>query len=140
MIAAMALLVVSAHASERRRIVLKEAWYVKQLETDKPVMADLIEGLGNHNDGWMTATISAQVHDVLLAHGRIADPHVGKNAAACASVGEKEWVYVCRFATPQEITGPVLYVLKGSTRWRMPISTVSPSVISRTCFASMPSR
>ena len=28
MIAAVALVVVSAHASERRRIVLKEGWYV----------------------------------------------------------------------------------------------------------------
>jgi beta-mannosidase len=55
----------------------------------------------------------AQIHDVLLAHGRIADPHVGKNAAACAWVGEKDWAYVCRFATPQEITGPVLLRFEG---------------------------
>jgi beta-mannosidase len=43
----------------------------------------------------------AQVHDILLAHGRIADPQVGRNAAASDWVGDKDWAYVCRFATPQ---------------------------------------
>jgi hypothetical protein len=45
----------------------------------------------------------AQVHDVLLSHGLIADPHVGKSAGACAWVGEKNWAYVCRFPTPARI-------------------------------------
>src|SRR3954447_14550778 len=44
----------------------------------------------------------AQVHDSLLAHGRIADPHVGRNAAACAWVGDRDWAYVCRFPTPEK--------------------------------------
>src|SRR4029079_16598642 len=34
------------------------------------------------------------------SHGRISDPHVGKNAADSAWVGEKEWAYACQFASP----------------------------------------
>jgi beta-mannosidase len=110
---AIVLIAFNAHASERRRIVLSEGWHVKQLVSDKPVLGDLIEGLGNPADGWMAATMPAQVHDVLLAQGRIVDPHVGKNAADCAWVGEKDWAYVCQFASPKEIPGPAFLRFEG---------------------------
>jgi hypothetical protein len=74
--AAIVLMAFNAQASERRRIVLSEDWHVKQVMSDKPMLGDLIEGLGNPADGWMAATMPAQVHDVLLAQGRIVDPHV----------------------------------------------------------------
>src|SRR5262249_54785718 len=54
-----------------------------------------------------------QVHDILLAHGRIADPHVGRNAAACAWVGDKDWVYVCRFPTPERTGKTALLRFEG---------------------------
>jgi beta-mannosidase len=98
----------NAQSADRRRILLNEGWYVKQIETDKPVIGDLIKGLGDPDDSWMKATMPAQVHDVLLAHGLIADPHIGENASACAWVGEKDWAYICRFPTPAGITGPAI--------------------------------
>jgi len=112
-VTAIVLLAVQGQAAERRRVVLKEGWYVRQLETDQPLIDDLIKTLGSPDDRWIKATIPAQVHDVLLAHGRIADPHVGKNAAACAWVGEKDWIYVCRFPTPDRIPGPALLRFEG---------------------------
>ncbi len=54
----------------------------------------------------------AQVHDVLLAHGRIPDPRIGKNAAESAWVGEKDWAYGCVFTSPAGV-GPVLLRFKG---------------------------
>ena len=94
------------HAAEpaRRQIALREGWLVKQLETDKPDIAALARESASPDKTWLSAQMPAQVHDVLLAHGLIADPHVGRNAAACAWVGEKDWAYVCQFPTP-EITG-----------------------------------
>jgi len=107
------LLVACVQASERTHMILREGWYVKQIETDKPALDRLVKRLGDRDDGWMEATMPAQVHDVLLEHGVIADPHVGENAAACAWVGEKDWAYACRFATPAEIAGPALLRFKG---------------------------
>jgi len=42
---------------------------------------------------------------VLLAHGRISDPHVSKNAAECVWVARAGWAYACRFPTPPDAKG-----------------------------------
>ncbi|MCX6906117.1 MAG: hypothetical protein NTW03_22085, partial [Verrucomicrobia bacterium] len=97
----------------RRRITLTDGWLVKQLETDKPDVAMLAREAASPDKSWMPAVMPAQVHDVLLARGLIPDPHVGKNAAACAWVGEKDWAYLCRFATPEKIAGPVFLRFEG---------------------------
>jgi len=76
----------------RREIVLDENWFVRQLGADQIDVADLSRYAGRGPD-WLTARMPAQVHDVLLEHGRIADPHVGHNAAACVWVAESDWVY-----------------------------------------------
>ena len=112
-VALLTLLGADVQASERRRMVLKECWYVKQLETNRPVTGELSEGLGNAANGWMRATMPAQVHDMLLAKGVIPDPHVGRNAVVSAWVGEKDWVYACRFPTPDGIAGPVFLRFEG---------------------------
>jgi len=112
-VAAVVLLALQGQAAPRRRVVLKDGWCVKQLETDRPAVDDLTRSLGDPADGWMNATMPAQVHDVLLAHGRIADPHIGRNAMDCAWVGEKDWVYACRFATPEGVTGPAFLRFEG---------------------------
>jgi beta-galactosidase/beta-glucuronidase len=54
----------------------------------------------------------AQVHDVLLAHGRIPDPRVGKQAAESAWVGERDWAYGRVFASPAG-DGPVFLRFAG---------------------------
>jgi len=79
---------------------LREGWHIKQLETDRPNIPALTEAATKPDDSWMPATIPAQVHDVLLACGKIPDPRVGKNAAESAWVGQKDWVYACTFASP----------------------------------------
>jgi len=112
-VAAVALFALHVQAGQRRQVVLTEGWFVRQLETDKPAIDDLLGTLGNPDDGWMPATMPAQVHDVLLAHGRIADPRIGRNAAACAWVGEKDWAYACRFVTPDGIRGPAFLRFAG---------------------------
>ncbi|MHB1034720.1 MAG: beta-mannosidase [Pirellulales bacterium] len=97
----------------RRRIVLADRWLLKQLDSDKPDVAALIRESASPDKTWLSAKMPSQVHDVLLAHGLIADPHLGKNAAACAWVGQKDWAYVCRFATPERIGGKALLRFEG---------------------------
>lgn len=87
----------------RRPIPLRDGWLVKQLDTDKPDVAALTRESASPDKTWLTARMPAQVHDVLLAHGLIPDPHAGTNAAASAWVGEKDWAYVGRFPTPANI-------------------------------------
>src|SRR5512141_1222530 len=103
------------HAAEpaRRQIALREGWLVKQLETDKPDVAALARESASPDKSWLVAQMPAQVHDVLLAHGLIPDPHVGTNATASAWVGEKDWAYVCRFPTPENIRGPAFLRFEG---------------------------
>ena len=103
------------HAAEpaRRQISLREGWLVKQLDTGKPDVAVLVDESASPDKTWLAARMPAQVHDVLLAHGLIPDPHVGTNATASAWVGEKDWAYVCRFPTPENIRGPAYLRFEG---------------------------
>src|SRR5512141_2716765 len=103
------------HAAEpaRRQITLREGWLVKQLETDAPDVAALARESASPDKTWLAARMPAQVHETLLAHKLIEDPHIGRNAAACAWVGEKDWAYVCRFPSPSSDGGPAFLRFNG---------------------------
>jgi len=92
----------------RSQEVLSQGWLVRQLDSAEPDVAELTRQAAAPDAAWMAAAMPAQVHDVLLAHGKIPDPHVGKSAAASAWVGEKDWAYACRFPTPGHGDGPVM--------------------------------
>ena len=100
-------------ATSRRQLALKDNWLVKQLDTDKPDIAALARESASPDKTWLAAPMPAQVHEILLQRGLIPDPHVGKNAAACTWVSEKNWVYVCRFETPRPAAGPALLRFEG---------------------------
>ncbi|NQT18379.1 MAG: hypothetical protein HQ592_01650, partial [Planctomycetes bacterium] len=97
----------------RTQQLLIENWFIKQLETDKPDIVQLTREATSPNDQWLDARMPAQVHDVLFEHGKITDPHIGKNAADCAWVGEKDWAYACKFAGPESTGGPVFLRFAG---------------------------
>ena len=75
--------------------------------------ANLTSLAASPDESWLGATMPAQVHDVLLAHRRIPDPHVGRNAAESAWVGEEDWAYACRFPTPEGIGGGPVFLRFG---------------------------
>jgi len=102
-----------AWAVGRTRIVLSDNWYIKQLDTDKPDVAALKREAASPDDTWLPARMPAQVHDVLLQHGRIPDPRVSRNAAKSAWVGQKDWAYACTFASPAKKEGPVFLRFEG---------------------------
>ncbi|UCD64834.1 MAG: hypothetical protein JSW34_05210 [Candidatus Zixiibacteriota bacterium] len=101
------------YAQERATLTLSENWYIKQLETDKPDIAALTRRAASPDNTWLPARMPAQVHDVLLKHGKISDPHVGRNAADSAWVGEKDWAYACKFSSPAMGSGPVFLRFEG---------------------------
>jgi hypothetical protein len=94
-------------SAERSRILVREGWFVKQLDSDTPDVSALALELESPGSEWLAAPMPAQVHDVLLAHGRISDPRIGRNASASAWVGEKDWAYGCRFSSPATNEAPV---------------------------------
>jgi len=100
-------------AACRRQLALKDNWLVKQLDTDKPDIAALAREAASPDKTWLAAPMPAEVHEILLQRGLIPDPHVGKNAAACSWVSEKNWAYVCRFETPRAAAGPALLRFEG---------------------------
>ncbi len=93
----------------RTRHALTDRWHIKQLEPGTAEPAELTRHAADPDETWLPAAMPAQVHEVLLAHGKIPDPHIGKNAAECVWVGEADWAYACRFPTPPEAadTAPV---------------------------------
>ena len=91
----------------RTTTTLTEGWHVRQLEPGDYDVAELAREGRAPGDEWLAARMPAQVHDVLLAHSLIPDPHGGKNAAECAWVGEKDWAYATTFPTPERAGGPV---------------------------------
>ena len=97
----------------RTRTVLADGWSVKQLEPGSADPARLTLEAASPDRTWMAARMPAQVHDVLLERGLIPDPHVGRNAAASAWVGEKDWAYASRFASPAKPDGPVFLEFQG---------------------------
>jgi len=105
-LAALALVLLAAETRSEETIVrtqraLVDGWCVKPLETDKPDVAALMREAASPDKSWLSVRMPAQVHDVLFQHGLIPDPRVGKNAAQSAWVGEKDWAYVCKFASPE---------------------------------------
>ncbi len=87
---------------KRLFIPLKEGWHIKQMDADNPDVRLLTEEASSPGRGWLPASMPAQVHDILLEHKLIPDPHFGKNAAQSAWVGEKDWVYACIFPSPEK--------------------------------------
>src|SRR5579871_3301750 len=92
---------------------LRENWYLREIDTEPPDIATLMEEAKAPAAPWLSAQMPTQVHEILLAHGRISDPHPGKNAADSAWVGERDWVYACRFAGPDRREGPVFLRFEG---------------------------
>jgi len=52
---------------------------------------------------WLSAEVPGCIHKDLLCHGLIPDPFYGRNEAALAWVGERDWCYRLRFTSGQEI-------------------------------------
>jgi len=102
-----------ACGNQRTTTVLTENWHIKQLDTDKADIAALTRSAASPDSTWLSALMPAQVHETLFMHGRISDPHVGKNAADSAWVGEKDWAYACVFKSPRHSKGPMFLRFEG---------------------------
>jgi len=84
----------------RYQIDIREGWRIQQLSTKLPEPESLPQSILDATADWMPAQVPAQVHEILLANGRIPDPHLSKNAADCTWVGEVDWVYATTFPSP----------------------------------------
>lgn len=98
--------------SVRQQHVLKDNWYIKQLEAESHDIAALTQAALQPDTTWMPATMPQQVAEILFENGKIPDPHVRKNAAKCTWIWETDWAYATAFPTPQD-AGPVLLRFKG---------------------------
>jgi len=83
---------------------------VKQLTIDtgwqlRARTAGATEAQFTATDGWTPANVPGVVQQDLLAAGRIPDPFVGLNEHEVRWVGERDWLYRCRFDLPEEIAG-----------------------------------
>ena len=65
----------------RTQLPLRDGWLLRQLDNDKPDIATLMRESAAPDKTWLAARMPAQVHDILLAHGLIPDPHMFGNGA-----------------------------------------------------------
>jgi beta-mannosidase len=99
--------------NQRTTTTLTGNWHIKQLDTNKPDIAALTRSASSPDQTWLSARMPAQVHEILLLHGKISDPHIGKNAADSAWVGDKDWAYSCVFRSTAVDGGPVFLCFDG---------------------------
>jgi hypothetical protein len=85
-------------------IPLAEGWQVAGLSSSGRLDADTAARLSQGEDGtveeWLSAQMPAQVHDVLVAHGRLEDPWKPGAGEQAAWVDKQDWVYRREFARP----------------------------------------
>jgi beta-mannosidase len=104
----------AANSSSRRSTqILSEGWSVRQLDDGPPDIAQLTMEATSPGNQWLKCRMPAQIHDILLAHGLISDPRIGRNAETSAWVGQKDWVYACTFTSPLTSGGPVFLRFRG---------------------------
>ncbi len=100
--------------AERSRVLLSENWWIRQLNDTRPDIRELTREIAAATNDWLAVRqMPAQVHDILLDHGMISDPRIGKNAADCTWVSEKDWAYACRFPSPHHHDGPLFLCFDG---------------------------
>jgi hypothetical protein len=97
----------------RTRTVLADGWFVKQLDTPNPDIAALTREATAPDNSWLSAHMPAQVHDVLLQHKLIPDPHFSDNAAKLIWVAEKDWAYACKFRRAGQEMGTAFLEFQG---------------------------
>jgi beta-mannosidase len=75
-----------------RRFDIVDDWHLKQRDPSRSVEED-----GADEQGWIPATVPGLVQEDLLSHGLIPDPYAGMNEVEVSWVGERDWLYRCRF-------------------------------------------
>lgn len=84
-------------------VKLRDGWFVRQLNPvsrlDEKTIAEY--GKGGSDDEF-SARIPAQVHEILLRHGKIEDPTIMGNPEKCRWVAESDWIYKCNFRLPRK--------------------------------------
>jgi hypothetical protein len=63
----------------KNQIHLSEGWRVQLLSTAMPDIAALTLSALDPTAEWLPTRVPAQVHEILLANGRLPDAHIGKN-------------------------------------------------------------
>lgn len=76
---------------------ITDGWFFKE-RNPAVAVADGFAG----DSGWLPATVPGTVHQDLLAAGRIPDPFVGLHERDVQWIGERDWLYRCRFTVPAD--------------------------------------
>lgn len=80
--------------------VLSTGWQVKARNPGSFIADDF-----RSEDDWLPATVPGTVHEALWNAGRIGDPYCAKEHPAAEWVGEREFLYRCRFDLPEPLFG-----------------------------------
>jgi beta-mannosidase len=79
--------------------ILSEGWQLK-LRDETLALHEAFRS----EEGWLLASVPGVVHQDLIAAGHIPDPFIGHNEEKAQWVGERDWLYRCRFELPEGIS------------------------------------
>ncbi|MDR1286323.1 MAG: hypothetical protein LBK08_01820 [Treponema sp.] len=72
-------------------LALTGPWLLRERGGKGPLLAEELESLPGQD--WLEGGAPLGVHEILLRHGRIADPRTDNNCAAVQWVAESDWLY-----------------------------------------------
>jgi beta-mannosidase len=76
---------------------LRDEWFIRKITpTDRLDNGKIMEYSGSSSDE-LASAMPAQVHEILLQHGKIEDPLIMGNTEKCLWVAESDWIYRCGF-------------------------------------------
>jgi beta-mannosidase len=114
-----------------QQIALSSGWQLKQRDPARSLDADLAD-----NDGWIPATVPGGVFAALLAAGRIPDPFYAANELDVQWVGERDWLFRCRFdlGAADLAAGPAGLCLDGLDTFATVFLNGAPILVSANMF------
>lgn len=78
-------------------IKLKDGWFIRKISPVDRLDEKMIAECEGSSEEELPAQMPAQVHEILLWHGKIEDPTVMGNPEKCFWVAETDWIYKCTF-------------------------------------------
>lgn len=77
----------------KKTFKINDTWYIRQIENTEHLSSEQVLEYGRPGSEELDCRLPAQVHEILLSHGRIDDPLAAGNSLKCKWVAEKDWIY-----------------------------------------------
>ena len=79
-------------------VKLGNGWFIRRISPTAKLDNSQVMEYSKSSSEELPAQMPAQVHEILLKHGKIEDPLIMGNTEKCLWVAESDWIYRCDFS------------------------------------------